>query len=175
MTNRIKKEDDFFFFWGGFFSQWYKTPIGMKLTKDSKIIMFNCAEQAMMWGKAIFFEDEETANQILKTSSPKEQKALGRKVKNFNQEKWDKFKYKLVLRINYLKFMQNPELKELLLLTDNKEIVEASPYDTIWGVGLAESDPLILDKTKWQGENLLGKALMEVRQTIRNKDKSCLE
>ena len=121
----------------------------------------------MMASKACLFNDEETLDHILKSSDPKEIKALGRQVKNFDKEAWDEAKYLIVLNGNYRKFTQNPALRDYLLSTGNRFLVEASPYDRIWGIGLAADDPRAMDSSQWQGENLLGFALMEVRDDIR--------
>ena len=101
-------------------------------------------------------------------SNPYKIKALGRLVKNFNQEIWDKHKEDIVFNGNLLKFSQNKKLCKQLLATGDKEIVEASPTDTIWGIGLAETDPDIYDKSKWRGTNLLGKAIMKVRNVLKD-------
>lgn len=150
-------EDKYHFFWGGEFSQWYPSTFII----DEK--SYNCAEQYMMEQKALYFNDRESAIKIMNTSDPREQKALGRKVKNFDADKWMEVCYDIVLKGNIAKFSQNEELLEVLRSTGNKEIAEASPYDKIWGIGLDEYNPLILDKKNWNGMNLLGKVIMEVR------------
>lgn len=150
------------FFWRGPLSQWPKSIIH----DPSFNVKFTCAEQGMMWNKAILFDDEETAAKILKEASPREQQALGRLVKNYDQKTWDNNKFDIVSRMNYYKFSQNPELKELLLTTYGYELVEASPVDKVWGIGLAEDNPDILYKEKWQGQNLLGEAIMVARKKI---------
>lgn len=113
------------------------------------------------------FEDREIEEKILVSSNPKEIKELGREVKNFNEEIWNKKKYHIVVLGNYYKFVQNASLKKYLLNTDNKVIVEASPYDNIWGIGLKEGDDGIVEPINWRGKNLLGFALMEVRDIIK--------
>lgn len=153
-------KDKFEFFWGGPFSQWYKS----NFTIDG--ITYNCAEQYMMAMKALFFGDHETHEKIMKTSDPKKQKALGREVKNFDANKWNTICRQIVYEANYAKFHKEP-LKNVLLSTGDKEIVEASPYDTIWGIGLGENDPNRFDKSKWRGTNWLGEALMKVRADLR--------
>ena len=107
-----------------------------------------------------------TENEIMKVHSPKFQKRLGRTVANFNQSVWDSNCEVIMIRANRLKYSQNPELKQRLVNTGNKEIVEASPYDKIWGIGLNPYDPNVEDKTKWKGENKLGKCLMIVRDEL---------
>ena len=116
--------------------------------------------------KAKLFEDNEILNEIIKAKSPKEYKALGRKVKNFNRKKWDEKKLNIVFKGNMLKFSQNEELKNFLLSTNDKILAEASPYDKIWGIGIGEDDKDAYNIEKWKGENLLGIALMKVREEL---------
>ncbi|CAN7786334.1 NADAR family protein [Caballeronia sp. LjRoot34] len=129
---------------------------------------FQSVEQFMMFSKAKLFEDAASANAILAARYPKEQKALGRKVKSFDMEKWLNKRESIVYVGCREKFLQNPRLRTVLLATASTELVEASPYDLIWGVGLGERDPLILDKSNWRGTNLLGIALMKVRNTLQS-------
>jgi ribA/ribD-fused uncharacterized protein len=150
------------YFWGGIFSQWAKCNIH----DPAFNVTFNCAEQAMMYRKADTFADEDAKVAVMAEKDPRGQKAIGRTIKGYDNDTWDQVKYNIVLRNNLLKFTQNPSLKELLILTDGYELVEASPYDKIWGVGLGEDDKMILDKDKWCGENLLGKAIVEVRERL---------
>ena len=105
--------------------------------------------------------------QILKCSDPKQIKALGRKVRGFDQKVWDKFKYAIVLNGNWCKFSQNRNLREFLLSTGDSVLVETSPYDNIWGIRLSANSPEAQDPMKWRGQNLLGFALMEVRDELR--------
>ena len=98
---------------------------------------------------------------------PKQIKALGRKVRRFDQKVWDKFKYAIVLNGNWCKFSQNRDLREFLLSTGESVLVEASPYDNIWGIRLAANSPEAQDPMKWRGQNLLGFALMEIRDELR--------
>lgn len=162
----MRETSKYIFFWGGVFSQWYRSPF-----ISSTGVRFNSCEQYMMYAKAMLFGDREIAEMILKTNDPKKVKELGRKVKNFNQELWDIKKQEIVFIGNMYKFSQNIDLKTQLLSTKDKEIVEASPYDTIWGIGLSENDERVLDKSKWKGQNLLGIALMRVREELRNARK----
>jgi ribA/ribD-fused uncharacterized protein len=127
-----------------------------------------CAEQYMMVEKSLMFDDEqEMSKLILKATDPKEIKALGKQVRNFDQDLWDKVKHSIVLNGNYYKFAQNDEMRNFLLSTGDKVLVEASPFDTIWGIGLSENDEKAKDPNTWQGQNLLGFALMEVRDDLR--------
>ncbi len=120
-----------------------------------------------MAGKAELFGDQEIRKQILACSNPKEIKALGRKVQGFDQEVWDRFKYAIVLNGNWCKFSQNRDLREFLLSTGDSILAEASPYDSIWGIRLSADSPEAQDPMKWRGQNLLGFALMEVRDELR--------
>lgn len=121
----------------------------------------------MMAAKAELFRDQESREKILNCTDPKQIKALGRKVCGFKQEVWDKFKYSIVLNGNWCKFSQNRVLREFLLFTGDSVLVEASPYDNIWGIRLSISSPEAKDPLKWRGQNLLGFALMEVRDELR--------
>ena len=121
----------------------------------------------MMTQKACLLEDEEIAKEIMNTSDPKLMKALGRRVRNFDSEVWDKVKYSIVLNGNYYKFTQNKAMMNFLLSTGDKILVEASPLDTIWGIGLGKDNEKAQNISTWRGKNLLGFALMEVREEIR--------
>lgn len=142
-------------------SQWYPSEFVYNGNK------YCCAEQAMMAGKALAMNDQETLEKILVATDPEKIKALGRSVKNWNEEVWNKVKFNLVCDINFCKFSQNESLRNYLLSTGDATLVEASPYDTIWGIGMKSNDPDIEDPTKWRGQNLLGKAIMNARQLIR--------
>ena len=150
------------YFFGGIFSQWHSGYIEDDLTDN----VFTCAEQGMMFYKANLFNDEAAADAILRENDPSKQKALGRTIEKYDDVLWSKIRFDVVSHINYLKFSQSPRLKTLLIMSSIYELVEASPYDKIWGVGLAEDDPLIYDKKNWKGENLLGKAIMAARAKI---------
>lgn len=148
-------------FWGGPLSQWYPSSF-----IDDNGVMYNCCEQYMMAKKAELFGDTDTYDKIMKETDPKIQKKLGREVKNFNADEWEKIATDVVFQGNVYKFSQNEKLKLGLSRTKGKELVEASPYDKIWGIGLAESHPDAWDKSKWKGLNLLGKTLDKVREAV---------
>ncbi|WP_444930666.1 NADAR family protein [Microbulbifer sp. SSSA002] len=160
----------YLFFWGhqkstrgiskGCFSQWYDSPY------ECSGHRFMTAEHHMMYQKAILFSDNEAATKLLSASNPGEAKAIGRQVRGFDQAKWDQFKVEIVVSANLAKFGSNPELKEFLLSTGEQVLVEASPVDRIWGIGLAEDNPACKNPNLWKGENLLGFALMEVRDQL---------
>lgn len=156
--------DTHVYFYGGVLSQWY--PCQFKI--DRRTYTFNCAEQFMMWNKAALFKDSKMMWAIIESTSPREQKALGRQVKDFNLERWQKVARNIVVAGNFAKFSQNTELKDYLLNTGEKILVEASPTDIVWGVGLAKDNPLILDSKNWLGQNWLGECLTIVRDIIRN-------
>ena len=129
-------------------------------------VKYLTTEQAMMAYKAQVFGDEDKRAAIMAAKEPKMQKKLGRQVANFDAKTWDKVAFDLVTKANLHKFQQNPDLKESLLDTGDRTIVEASARDRKWGIGLAVTDPRAQDPTKWRGENLLGKALMKVREQL---------
>ncbi len=150
----------FFFTEASPFSQWFRCVFSEAGNT------FNCAEQYMMHGKAMLFDDAAVAETILAAAHPREHKALGRKVKPFDDKRWKLAREQIVLAGNRAKFTQNPELKELLLATKGTELVEASPYDKIWGIGLAASDPRTQDPAQWKGQNLLGRILTQLREEL---------
>jgi ribA/ribD-fused uncharacterized protein len=149
------------FFWGSEFSNWYPVIF------NYKNLRFANSEQAFMYEKALFFGDNESAEMILKSKSPSTAKSLGRRIKNYNDAKWAEVRYEFMVDVVLAKFEQNPSLKEALLSTGNRTIVEASPEDRIWGIGMHWTDEGVLDEKNWKGLNLLGKALMDVREKLR--------
>lgn len=161
-TEGITIKGKYLFFWHGIFSNWHSCEFSINE------IVFNSSEQAMMFKKATLFNDTDSSMKILHSSSPKVAKALGRKVNNFNPKTWDKHKEDIVYKILLEKFSQNEDLKQDLLSTDDLILVEASPYDKIWGIGMGTDDPNITNPSKWKGENLLGKVLMRVRDSLKN-------
>jgi ribA/ribD-fused uncharacterized protein len=116
--------------------------------------------------KAMLFGDKDSFVKIMSASSPKEQKKLGRKVKNFNQTIWDTMSTLIVADANILKFSQNEKHRKALLDTGDTILVEASPYDAIWGIKLSAEDPRAKDMSQWQGQNRLGFILTHVRNLI---------
>ena len=142
------------------FSQWYCC----QFVVDA--LTFNCAEQFMMHGKAVLFGDADVAAEIMAADHPRTHKALGRKVKNFDGAVWERERMRIVKDGNRAKFTQNDELLAKLLATNGTTLVEASPYDKIWGIGLGEEDPRAQDPKQWKGQNLLGKILTELRDSL---------
>lgn len=167
MGNKAK----YVYFWGhkkngtliskACFSQWYDAPFAY----DG--CLYKTAEHFMMVEKAKLFSDSHKVPEILEADDPGKAKALGRTINNFDQKTWDDNKFEIVVRGNFEKFNRNAALKDFLLNTGDRILVEASPVDKVWGVGLAMNDPLIEYPYNWLGENLLGFALMKARQLLR--------
>ena len=122
----------------------------------------------MMYCKAKLFHDHEIADRILTTENPANHKRLGREVRGFVESDWIAKREHYVYIGCFAKFQQNPSAKTYLLSTGNSELVEASPTDKIWGIGLGKEDPRIHDRNNWKGLNLLGKVLMRVRAKFNN-------
>jgi ribA/ribD-fused uncharacterized protein len=163
MTTTTNKTE-YVYFWSikdkdfSCFSQWYPTEF------EEDGILFNCSEQYMMAHKALLFSDITIYDKIMKTSSPKQMKSLGRKIKNFDHKIWEKERYSIVLNGNMLKFGSNTDILDILQSTGDSIIAEASPYDKIWGIGMKKRKGLV--RKDWNGLNLLGYVLMEVRTSI---------
>jgi ribA/ribD-fused uncharacterized protein len=147
-------------------SQWYGAYEDQDGGFVYDTIKYNCAEQWMMARKAYIFNDFDMMSDILKEKNPKNQKALGRKVVGYKQEVWDKVKKKIVFMGNVLKFSQNPSLYIFLNKTKGLTLVEAAPWDKVWGCGTGPEDERTFNEEQWQGENLLGKMIMKVRESI---------
>lgn len=161
---------DFVFFWGhtdrgagltkACLSQWFPCSFVV----DGQY--YNCAEQYMMAEKARVFGDEEVRQQILSEYNQMTIKKLGRKVSGYNDEVWRNVRFDVVVKGNVAKFSQNEKLMDFLVGTCNMVIAEASPKDEVWGIGFEETAPEASNPSKWQGTNLLGFALMEVRDVL---------
>jgi len=159
-------------FWGGIYSQWYRSPF------EVDGVFYRTAEHFMMAEKARTFKDEAALAAILKTRDPSDAKALGRQIANWSEPVWQQVRFPAVCRGSYEKFRQNEELLQELLSTGDREIVEASPYDKIWGVGLDETAAMrwycdqvnggecLPEFVTWPGLNLLGKAIMAARTML---------
>lgn len=119
-----------------------------------------------MFEKARLFGDYDTADQILGTDVPWQQKRLGRQVRNFNETIWKNHREEIVKAGNRAKFTQHLQLREALFATAGTTLVEASPEDCIWGIGLSMDDPRKEDPANWRGLNLLGKILTELREEL---------
>ncbi len=159
--------NDFVFFWSGPFSNWYKSKFTVPhgLAKGD----FTSSEQAMMLAKARMFGDIKQACNIMETNDPRKQKEFGRAVKGFDQAEWESKCVELITDVLVYKFEQNDDLYKILMDTDQKIIVEASPLDAVWGIKMGVGDPDILDQTKWRGKNYLGICLMNARKILRDK------
>lgn len=156
----------FLFFWGhrtpgrGYLSQWWPSPFTVGGTT------YATAEHYMMAGKARLFGDEETAAAIIAAAHPQRAKDLGRRVRNFDEQTWRDNRVAIVTRANEAKFGQNKDLRDYLLGTGDRILVEASPLDRVWGIGLAADDPRAEQPSSWRGQNLLGFALMTTRESL---------
>ncbi|NUT53335.1 MAG: NADAR family protein [Saccharothrix sp.] len=167
--NRVK----YLFFWNqnlpgstvhkGCLSQWYPSPF------TSEGDTFATAEHYMMWRKAVLFGDRATAASILAAGHPRQARDLGRRVRDFDQATWEAERFGIVVDGSTLKFTADPELRAFLLATGDRVLVEASPLDRIWGIGLTEDDPRATDPDRWRGLNLLGFALAETRTRLRDQ------
>jgi len=162
---------DFLFFWGhqprpdgttgpGCLSQWWPAPF----TEDG--ITYPTAEHWMMAGKARLFHDEQGLASVLAAASPKGAKAAGRAVRGYSDQAWAAARFDLVAAGNLAKFRQNPDLAAFLSATGRRVLVEASPRDRIWGIGMGATHPDATRPSQWRGTNLLGFALMNVREQL---------
>ncbi len=167
----------FLFFWGHSaaraappgkecLSQWYPASF---IAGGRK---YATAEHFMMAQKALLFDDTNAADQILGCGHPAEAKELGRHVRGFDEDLWEQHRSEIVAAGSYAKFSQNPRLRSYLCTTGTRVLVEASPKDTIWGIGLAEKDPRARDPKGWRGLNLLGFALMQARARLVDEDRT---
>jgi ribA/ribD-fused uncharacterized protein len=125
-----------------------------------------------MAGKALLSGDAETAARIREAPHPGAAKVLGRQVRGFSEQRWAERRFELVVTGNLAKFGQHPDLREFLAGTGDRVLVEASPRDQIWGIGLAADDERAMSPERWPGLNLLGFALMEVRHRLRAQDRT---
>jgi len=166
------RQPEYLFFWGhrpnkdgsvgkGCFSQWFEAPFTVEGTR------YATAEHFMMAGKARLFGDDATRQQILAAPTPDAAKRLGRRIKPFDEARWQQARFEIVVQGNEAKFRQHPALGAYLLGTGDRVLVEASPVDAVWGIGLAATDPGATNPAQWAGLNLLGFALMEVRSRLR--------
>ncbi|MGB1204910.1 MAG: NADAR family protein [Chitinophagales bacterium] len=144
-------------------SQWFELPF------EFEGVTYKTAEHWMMAEKAKLFKDMEIYDKILQSQTPAEAKALGRQVRHFKTEIWLQHRFDIVKKGNVLKFGQNEKFKKYLLQTGERILVEASPVDCIWGIGLGKDDDTIGDVRTWRGLNLLGFAMMEARDELRQE------
>lgn len=162
---------EYLFFWGhrphpsgrlgpSCLSQWWPASFTVEGVR------YRTAEHWMMAEKARLFGDEHSAAAVLAAESPKEAKAVGRAVRGFDGARWEAAAFDLVVRGSVAKFGQDQQLRDYLVGTGDAVIVEASPLDAIWGIGLAADDPRARRPAEWPGRNLLGFALMQARQVL---------
>ncbi len=165
----------FLYFWGhtpasdgsidkSCLSQWWMSPFQVG------DVSYTCAEQYIMAEKARMFGDNANLERILESEDPHEMKALGRSVSGFDKDAWDSRSYEIVKRGSIAKFMQNPLLGSYLTSTGRRVLVEASPYDRIWGIGMNQAQAEAAGPAKWRGSNLLGFALMEARDRLNENE-----
>lgn len=151
-------------FYGGPLSQWRQCSF--RASVSGHVRPFTSAEHYMMARKAALFGDQDTLEKIMRVAKPREAKALGRKVRGFNQATWNHEARAIVYDGNMAKFGQNPRLLQLLADTNEKILVEASPVDRIWGIGLAANSPDLEHPERWPGTNWLGQVLEMVRADL---------
>ncbi|MEM7477795.1 MAG: NADAR family protein [Planctomycetota bacterium] len=163
--------ETFTFFWDGPFSQWH--PCTFRLDGDR----YNCAEQFMMAEKARYFMDDDALSAIMRADHPRDQKRIGREISGFDDSEWQHtetngrpYCWNIVYRGNVAKFSQNPKLLDMLLRTAGTTLVEASPLDSIWGIGVAADDSRAYQRATWQGTNWLGEVLTAVREYFAESD-----
>jgi ribA/ribD-fused uncharacterized protein len=151
------------YFWGGILSNWAEVPGGIKVQDEDKTLIFPTSEHLFMWFKASCFFDVSAMKKILQAKTPKEAKAIGRGVKNFDEETWEENREKFMLKALKYKAMSWPDFKNFVI-EETRTFVEASPYDKIWGIGMNEEEAARVDNPeKWNGLNLLGKSLCNLR------------
>ncbi|MBR9826051.1 MAG: NADAR family protein [Alphaproteobacteria bacterium] len=146
------------------FSQWFESPFRVDRIK------YHTAEHWMMAEKARLFKDKEALGEILASKDPEKAKHAGRKVRNYDGTLWDRHRYQAVIEGNFHKFSAHKDLRAYLLKTGDTLLVEASPVDAVWGTGLAAAHVDAQNPAAWPGLNLLGFALMEVRDRLREAD-----
>jgi ribA/ribD-fused uncharacterized protein len=169
--HRASESFSYLFFWGhrprkdgqvssSCFSQWFDAPFALDGQR------YPTAEHYMMAEKARLFGDDTALSQVLSAANPGAAKAAGRKVKGFDEAVWLEHRFDIVVRANRAKFEQNRAMAKFLRQTGDQVLVEASPVDAIWGIGLAADDERAADPLQWRGLNLLGFALMQVRAEL---------
>lgn len=159
----MKIKDNYVFFWGkqDVFSNFYYVPF------KHQGQLFKWSEQAVMYRKAKLFGADKIALDIVRAQTPEQCKKLGRSRQiPFDNDIWDSNKFNIYKEVLLDKF-SNKKLKKIILDTNNKTLVEASPYDKIWGIGVSSDHPDATNPSKWRGENLLGQVLMSVREELK--------
>jgi len=156
----MELKERFTFFWSGVFSQWHPSPFVI----DG--VTYNCAEQYMMAEKARLFRDTTREAMIMTSPDPSDQKRYGRQVMGFDFTKWNAAAKDIVYRGSHAKFTQNPDLLAHLMATAGSTLVEASPADEVWGIGLRKNDKRALNRSQWRGTNWLGEVLTKLRENL---------
>jgi ribA/ribD-fused uncharacterized protein len=165
----MKIVDNYYFFYTNWLSNFHKC----EMTDPNTGLKFTTTEQVFMWYKADFFKDTASLAKLsVYGMHPKEAKAFGRGVQGYDEKRWETVRTGFMVYANYLKYSQNADIKEKLLKTGDLILVEASPIDPIWGIGLAEEtdDAILADPKNWKGRNLLGKSIMKVRSMLRDSN-----
>lgn len=164
----MRISNKYVFFWRGWLSNFWHAPFEL----DG--LTFQNTEQYFMWKKAITFNDQDIADKILATNSPKEARRLGQLVHGYSDATWGPIRRQVMYDCNFAKYTQNPDLAKELCKPEwrDKHFVEASPYDRIWAIGIPEEDDRCLDPANWLGTNYLGQCLDSVREQILNNEKS---
>lgn len=155
------------FFWEDVspFSQWHRAGF----TIDG--VYYKTAEHWMMWKKAMLFGDTDSAEKAIKANHPRDAKAVGRAVKGFVKKDWEENCKQFVYDGNYAKFTQNKACMDALMATGDTLLVEASPYDYIWGIGLDEEQAKKIPQKDWPGTNWLGEILTRLRDDLKSRTK----
>ena len=157
----MRRLNGYLFFWSEWPSNWTPSPF----TLDG--ITYGCVEQYMMAEKARLFGDVAAEQVIMASDDPAEQKAMGRQIRGYDDDKWAAVRYDVVLRATIEKYRQNPALLKALLDTGDDVLVEASPHDRVWGIGMRKTDKGIENPKNWRGQNLLGKAITEAKRLLK--------
>lgn len=167
----MKITDKYVFFYKDWIGNYQNTDF-MYPSKETPIFNFTSTEQGFMYFKALYFEDYEKADEIYNTfNNPGLCRKLGRQVSGYDEESWSKIRYGVFYDLIYQKYLQDENLKKRLLdpIFDGKLFVEASPIDKIWGIGMDENNPNLLDESKWKGLNYLGQILTDVRNKLKTQ------
>jgi ribA/ribD-fused uncharacterized protein len=161
----VKVTEKYVFFWQEYLSNWANVSGGLDIKIKGKNVTVPTAEHIFMIFKAQYFKDDEAVQKIIECKTPKEAKAVGRSVRLFDAERWDKVSPYYMSKTVRLRYTQDKKFADMLTSKKYKDktFVEASPYDKIWGIGMSENDPDVEDKSKWQGTNKLGKCLTQLR------------
>ncbi len=171
INDESRTTDSHIYFWNGIYSQWHTTH--NQFTENG--IQYPNAEKYMMMEKAKVFGATDIYDKMKEVDSPRTIKALGREIKNFSDKVWDEHKMEVVARASFLKFSQNPDLLRQLIADKDKTLVEASPVDKVWGIGLHYDDDKVLNESDWNGQNLLGKCIMIARNKILKKEEDTID